>query len=367
MIFNLMNKDIPVMKIFIGVENFVNTSRVLEVYNENIVPRSLLSSSSLQDFLDSRLVLSHRKNVKQLFEALGMNSIEDMLSVTNGVSLNDTFWLKMLDDKKKWKNVSPYINPLNQVIAEYSYDNSRMVGGKKITSSPEFATSGQFPKCWRRLNGTIYLYKAGSSGASNSGNEPFSESLASELGDAMGINHVRYEYVNYKGKDATRCANMCDEDYGLYAAHEYSKELNSYEKILDFCKKDKDKKQVCDMLLLDYLTLNTDRHLGNIGIIVNNDTQEFISISPIFDNNMSLLPYYMEQLDGNIENFISNNDGHITTSLGMEFDDLFEMIDSQHVRRRLESVRNFEFKQNTPRTKVATQVLKRQLSKIKNN
>lgn len=365
MIFNLMNKDKPVMKIFVGVENFINTIRVEEVYDENVIPRSLMSNSSLQSFIDSRLVLSHRKNVKQLFEEIGVSATEDILAITNGVSLNDTYWLKTFEDKKKWKNVSPYTNKLNQTIAEYSFDNSRLVAGKRITTSPEFATSGQFPKCWKRVNGVIYLYKAGSSGAANSGNEPFSELLASELADALEITHVKYDYVFYKGKDATRCANMCDENRGLYAAHEFSNELNSYEKILDYCIMDKDKNQIIDMLLLDYLTLNTDRHLGNIGILVNNDTQEFISMAPIYDNNMSFLPYYMEQWDEKIENFIINKDGHITTSLGMEFDELFKMIDCSYVREKIKAIRHFDFKNKTPRTNVAKEVLQRQLSRIK--
>ena len=363
--FYLMNKDNTVMRILIGREKFINTIRVIDVYSEDLIPLSLKADSSLQTFIDSRLVLSHRKNVKQLFESIGITSTEDILSITNGVSLNDTYWLKEVDDKKTWRVVSPYTNPLNQNIADYSFDNLRLVAGKRITNSPEFATSGQFPKCWKRVNGVIYLYKAGSSGAANSGNEPFSELLASELADAMNITHVRYEYLNYKGKDSTRCANICSEDIGLYAVHEFNKELNSYEKILDFCKNDDDKKLVIDMLLLDYLTLNTDRHLGNIGVLADNDKQEYISMAPIYDNNMAFLPYYVKQLDGNIENFISNKDGHITTSLGMEFDDLFGLIDCSHVRKIINSLKDFEFKTNNVRTQVARDVLHRQLSRIK--
>ncbi len=365
MFFYLLNKDKPVMKIFIGMENYINNIRVDEVYDESAIPRSLKANSSLQTFIDSRLVLSHRKNVKQLFEKIGVNTTEDILSITNGVSLNDTFWLKTVDDKKTWKNVSPYTNKLNQTIAEYSFDNSRLVAGKRITTSPEFATSGQYPKCWKRVNGVIYLYKAGSSGAGNSGNEPFSELLASELGDAMGISHVKYDYVFYKGKNATRCANMCDEVRGLYAVHEFSSELNSYEKILDYCTTDKDKKQMLEMFLLDYLTMNSDRHLGNIGVLVNNDTQEFISMAPIYDNNISFLPYYKEEWDKSIENFITNKDGHITTSLGMEFDDMFKMIDCSYVREKIKAIRGFEFSSKTPRTKVAKEVLQRQLDRVR--
>jgi hypothetical protein len=73
----------------------------------------------------------------------------------------------------------------------------------------------------------------------------------------------------------------------------------------------------------------------------------------------------MEKMDGNIENFISNRDGHITTSLGTEFDDLFEMIDCSYVRRIIDSLKGFEFKTNNVRTQVARDVLNRQLSRVK--
>ena len=42
-------------------------------------------------------------------------------------------------------------------------------------SSPEFTTNGMLPKCWRRMENKIYLYKGATSGAANTGMEPYSE------------------------------------------------------------------------------------------------------------------------------------------------------------------------------------------------
>ncbi len=47
-------------------------------------------------------------------------------------------------------------------------------------------------------------------------------------------------------------------------------------------------KYLSQILTLDMLTLNTDRHFNNLGLIVNGDTKTY-SAAPIFDNGNSLL------------------------------------------------------------------------------
>ena len=43
------------------------------------------------------------------------------------------------------------------------------------------------------------------------------------------------------------------------------------------------------MCVLDSLILNVDRHLGNFGMLIDNDTQQILGAAPIFDHNRSLL------------------------------------------------------------------------------
>ena len=42
------------------------------------------------------------------------------------------------------------------------------------------------------------------------------------------------------------------------------------------------------MMLFDSIIANQDRHLGNWGVLVDNDTGEFLKVAPIFDNGFSL-------------------------------------------------------------------------------
>lgn len=46
-----------------------------------------------------------------------------------------------------------------------------------------------------------------------------------------------------------------------------------------------------NMVVLDALTLNVDRHMGNHGVLFDSDTLEVMGMAPIFDNNMSFCPW----------------------------------------------------------------------------
>ena len=64
--------------------------------------------------------------------------------------------------------------------------------------------------------------------------------------------------------------------------------------------------------------MNTDRHLGNIGFLYDNDTFEIIDVAPVFDNNISLLCYWVEQLDGAAMDYVET----CTSKVGMTFEEL---------------------------------------------
>ena len=55
-------------------------------------------------------------------------------------------------------------------------------------------------KCWRRVNGKIILYKSGTEGFANSGNEPYCEYYAYQVAETMGIDAVQYGLSKWKGR-----------------------------------------------------------------------------------------------------------------------------------------------------------------------
>ena len=358
----IMNKDIIVLEF--GVDEY-NNIVPLHIVRKDILPAGIKNRIPLLSWIQERIAISHRTDILRHFKELGIDHIADIVEITKCVSLNDTFWVKSAESKIHWELVSPYTNPLNSEIARYSFDGAGKINKKLISHSPDFATSGNYPKCWRRENEKIYLYKAGTSLYSNAGQEPYSEYLASTLAEYLDFNSVRYELTNYRNKTATKCECMCTEATGLYSLASYSPEVSTYDSLLSDSRFSNSRKQIIDMLLLDYLTMNTDRHLNNIGILVNNDNQSYISVSPIYDNNLSLLPYYKpshtDAISHEIETYIEENSEHIVASDGRTFDDLYRLIKSDDTERKIKQASDFRFDASIPRADIAQAILQRQI------
>ena len=115
---------------------------------------------------------------------LGLTTRHDFIAMARCLSLTDTFWMKRTDEAVTWDEVSLYRNPFDDVIARIAFDGTGMYGRQNSPTSPEFATSGSFAKCWVREGDDISLFKRGSIGYANAGFEPYSEVLAAELLDA---------------------------------------------------------------------------------------------------------------------------------------------------------------------------------------
>lgn len=141
-----------------------------------------------------------------------------------------------------------------------------------FTTSPELTTNGMLPKGWRLIkNDSIYLYKGGTTGASNTGNEPYSEFYACQIAETMGLNAVHYDLENWKGILASKCKLFTDIDTsyipigrivksgGLKACIEYYKTLGT-----------ENLEQIKSMLVFDAVIYNEDRHFGNFGVIRDN-------------------------------------------------------------------------------------------------
>ncbi len=353
LLFNLFNKDNLIATFRIETTEYGVNCIMLNVVNKSLLPMNL---RDLRTWIESRYILTHRNNIKAFYSILGITKLEEFVDITHCVSLKDTFWVQRNGGKLRWENISPYTNPLNRVVADYSFD--RKINGKNITGSPDFSTDGNFPKCWKRVNGVLRLYKAGSSGASNAGNEPYSEVYATKVAKLLGVYHVPYEIDTYKDKLVSKCDCMCNEDVGFIS---YRDCTDSYE--ADFEKLLRDfnySREILDMLLLDFLTCNVDRHYGNFGFQVDNNLNKVIGLAPIFDNNLSCIPYYTT--DETLEYYIND----IRAKDGRTWYELFDLIDCDYVRHKLNMFKTrYTYIKVTPkRDKIVNNMLKYQLSSV---
>lgn len=289
----------------------------------------------------------------EFFKVIGICNLEDFIDVTNCVSLNDTYWVKEVESRVTWKTVSPYTNALNKVVSEYSFTGK--IAGKCISGSPDFSTDGNFPKCWRRENGTLYLYKAGTRGYANAGNEPYSEVYAYKIAQALGVSCIPYTLGRYKNTLVSKCPCMCNENIGFKQYNVVTGEYSAnFSKLLDDLRHNP---KILDMLLLDYVTCNVDRHYGNFGYYIDNATQKVIDLAALYDHNLSCIPYYMT--DTNLGFYISD----ICAKDGSTFDDLFRMIDCSYVRGKLRKLIGFDASIGCDRDKIVNDMVKLQVER----
>ena len=261
--------------------------------------------NNITEWIYKRAKFSCAHNVKEFFKTIGINTVEDFIFMNNCISLHDTFLVKSVNSKLEWKDVSPYRHNYSEVISTYALEGLDFGNVEKNYFSPVFSTNGSFPHTWKFNNGKITFVKAGSKytlGGSNSGREPYSEYYASVVADYLGFNHVNYSIRGHKRRDnridiVTDCNCFTTEQTGTVTA--YLLGLDSYEKVIEYCKSLNTKSfhTILDMLFLDCLLLNTDRHFSNIEFFVDNRTLEVKELTPIFDNNFSFVPRFIEGFD----------------------------------------------------------------------
>lgn len=307
-IYTLYSKDKPLIE-FRKVDTLDKKYEIIKIYeeNKNILPYRLKNNIDIFDFwLDSRPIPTNREHIENVIEALMLSDRPDpfdYLKINSGVSLNDTYWIKDSNDEISWYDkdfscVNLYENGFKESLGIITFfGNTSSLGGR--INTPELTTQGMLGKAWRQLDDGIYLYKKGSSGAANAGNEPYSEVIASQVADIIGIPHIKYELERWQGVLCTKCKLFTDIDHGYLTMAEFlSTEVGTKDrwKYNDIKKlvSDEIMSGIDDMIVFDYIIENKDRHFNNFGFIRNNNTGEIEKLAPIFDNGFSLLNFHME-------------------------------------------------------------------------
>lgn len=134
------------------------------------------------------------------------------------------------------------------------------------------------------------------------GYESIAEVLVNEFLHVRGIDCVNYDFALYQGLECCKCHNFlrngesCLSLYKLISKVEGSDGFkkysgkDSFSYVVDSVKGYYDldiSDYLSKILLIDYITLNEDRHFNNICFIL--DSSNSLRESPLFDNGLSLL------------------------------------------------------------------------------
>lgn len=242
-------------------------------------------------WLERRVIPKNRTFVDQILKTLGLshNDTKGIIDVCKGLSLNDSYWIVPEGFEGTYEQYNLYDNRFSEMLALVAYTGAGQTK-QAFTTSPELTTNGMLPKAWRFIEGDgIYLYKGGTSGASNAGREPFCEYYASQIAEAMGLNAVHYDLENWKGITASKCKLFTDKDISFVPVGRIVKS-GGIQKCLDYYDKlgKTFSEQIRSMLVFDALIYNEDRHFGNFGVLRDNHTGKIVAPAPVFDNGLSL-------------------------------------------------------------------------------
>lgn len=169
--FYIMNKDIPVLT-FSDDLNIDGDYEAIEIINKDMIPYILKHEiGGLKDWFKSRVIPANRNHLEKLIRSLDMDdkpTALDYLKLNNGFSLNDSYWIKPLDNKNMypsdlcWTKHNLYDNKFEEALGIVTFfGNNTSLGGTVNTpkvSSPELTTQGVMNKAWRRINSKLLLY-----------------------------------------------------------------------------------------------------------------------------------------------------------------------------------------------------------------
>lgn len=311
--------------------------------NKNLLPIGLkLTERGIISWLKSRVVHKKRANAEILLTKLGLsfNDIIGIIRVSKGLSLNDSYWVVEDGFDGKFENYNLYENKFSRTLALIAYTGHGSSVARGFTSSPEFTTNGMLKKCWRRVDGKIYLYKGGTMGAANTGKEPYSEFYAAQIAQIMGIKHVDYNLRQWKGMLSSVCELFTD----INTAYVPIGRFVGKDSLLAIAQLLKDYgeefyNEFADMLVFDALIFNTDRHTGNFGLLVDSHTNKVKAFAPVFDNGFSLFNIAMEDDLADIENYSKTR----KPAMGGSYEEVVRAFISERQRVMLRKMINFKF------------------------
>ena len=255
----------------------------------------------LSTWVANRSSAKHRAHVEKILEMCGGKTKSGFIALTHCLSLTDTLWVKSDRESVTWKDVNLYENNFDEVVSKLSFDGNGLFGIQMSTTSPELTTDGAYDKCWLNEKDGIHLIKTGSEGARNTGLEPYGEVLASQVFEKL-CKSVKYSLRKFDGRVVSDCKIFTSQEFGYRPISMFYKDKLTLPKLLEIYRDFGCEDDFRRMVVADCITLNCDRHFGNFGFMVNNDTFERTVLNPCFDFNMAFVPFAEEGFDfGNSE------------------------------------------------------------------
>jgi len=283
-----------------SVNDDFELSDIGHVFDESRLPFGLMHRGKkellfkqMSDWIEKRGLPCGRTDLPNIEYDLNVKNPVQLTLGSYALNLADHYWVHKSGLYIRWNKVNFFQNNFKEVI---NFDCMGVYKqNKNIRIAPDLTVDGCLRKKWIVSGFKRYLLKGS---LYYEMQEPFNEVIASKIMKILGIDHVQYKLIrNKKSNDIplSVCKCMVTKNTEFISAHvvrnmESKLDRNEYDRFIQICRKNgiqNAKEKIDNMIIIDYIIGNTDRHAGNFGIIRNADTLEWLDVAPLFDNGNS--------------------------------------------------------------------------------
>lgn len=291
----LMHKDDKVAKF--SMTDYGTSINVIEIYNKNLMPYGTRVSErklneKFTEWKNDRRIPNDRPYLMQVYKKT-KKSIPELETYNLGASMCDCYWYQPINQNRKWEDINYHRNGFCDEIGKMLINAN--TDTPSVLKSPDITLSGECPKMWSFFNGGVKIVK-GCRMYSETKAEICNEVFSSLLAEKLGIDTVQY-YVMRSGESVDFC---CAESFIKNDSVEFvtfkqiASDTDTYgiNGVLNYIKEHNMQDYLDKLIVIDFLIGNYNRTFGDMGVLVNSETLEFVCPAPLFD--------YEESLDYNL-------------------------------------------------------------------
>ncbi len=272
-----------------------------DVHSQQLLPLSCQNDpTKLIPWWDQRAVSKKQSNIQDLLTKEGIPTTQSFLLNNLGLSMTDAYWVKPLDSKISWEEISFHLNPFSEdAIDFFTSRSSDHTSHLLARFTPSASSGGELKKKWIKKDGQLFLTKGNMPGFSYQ--QSLNEVFASGIHKKQGYeNYVDYELIKF-ANDSIGCISKCFTSeniefipaWELFEKHGATNSRSLLQRYVDIAKKEGfNKQEMIDFMsyqtITDFLMTNIDRHLNNFGLLRDSNTLEPIGPAPIFDTGNSM-------------------------------------------------------------------------------
>ena len=347
----------------------------------------LKSDALFHDWLQKRQAILLRDTNYELTKLGNIHNDVDFVNVTMCLSITDCFWIVPVDKQLFFQYSNLYTKVYNNLHTSIAAGIAKFNGSMSFDTSPEYTIGGSTKKFIQREGTNLYMYKAESPNnitsrrVETASSCAFSEFLVSQLLTFLNISHsVNYTLgsMNTSEEIWSKCELFTNLDLHFMSLNDYIL-ANSDDGVDHISEHIEDLlimfngdylSSFKNMILIDCMVLNFDRHSENMGFLYDDDFN-IVNMAPMFDFNRSLF-YNITLADITKEKFVEYiKVNHPKTDINNIIYKQFMLCTDYNTYQMLQNIRaNFRFKNHNiykiddNRLKNINILFKRNISKL---